>query len=79
MNFIPKVFELIKRPTTSKYRSAVYSNVYDKTYDAYHFPGSKRNAQTLVYPLLLGWVVVRRQPLEKKQSTFFSPLKGETL
>jgi hypothetical protein len=55
MNFIPKVFELIKRPTTSKYRSAVYSNVYDKTYDAYHFPGSKRNAQTLVYCTPCSW------------------------
>ena len=40
---------------------------------------TKRNAQTLVYPLLLGWVVVRRQPLEKKQAIFFSPLKGGTM
>jgi len=37
---------------------------------------AKRNAQTLVYPLLLGWVAVWRQLPKKKQANFFSTFKG---
>ena len=59
-------------PTTTAKREATKFILSSMLFASY----VRRRAQTLVYPLLLGWVVVRRQPLEKKTGNFFLPLEG---